>query len=386
MDSAANGKTLSWWVLQQVPLPHVEDATTIYNDNSGSIHYLRDSISILEPACPPLWQSAPAREQVPTGPVCRLLFTALLYTLHPCPGYAATTATDRDIPHALSDHTLPLQEVRPGVWVHQGQHYPITHPRGDDIANIGFIVGKHCIAVIDTGGSLAMGKALLQALRRVSEQAVCYVINTHIHFDHLLGNAAFAQGNTRFVGHTKLVESVEHNRAFFHNQFPSRLCSNSGGRVIAPDLMVAKRMHLDLGDRILTLSPFPAAHTNSDLTVFDEKTRTLWAGDLIMRERTPVLNGSLPGWLQAMNTLRNLQADTIIPGHGPITNSMNVALVAQYDYLTQLLQETRGMIQAGLSINEATERTQIENTAGWLFFPEHHKANLNRAYIELEWE
>lgn len=290
---------------------------------------------------------------------------------------------------APADTGIDMQEVRPGVWVHQGRHLPMDHPQGDDIANIGFVVGQQCIAVIDSGGSVAMGHALLQAIRQVSDKPICHVINTHIHFDHLLGNAAFADGKTRFVGHARLAPAVEHNRRFFHEQFPQWLANlPENEAVIGPDLTVEDQLRLDLGGRSLLLLALPEAHTDSDLVVIDEHTATLWAGDLIVRQRLPVLTGSLRGWLQVMDTLRALQPQpaVIIPGHGAVAHSMDEALAAQQRYLHQLLTATRQAIRAGQFVNELVEHTSADNPDQWLLFSEQHPANVSRAWRELEWE
>src|SRR5262245_38557606 len=88
---------------------------------------------------------------------------------------------------------LTLENPVPGVYVHYGQQAEMTPANFGDVANIGFVIGARCIAVIDTGGTFAVGRALRQAIRRVSAVPVCYVINTHVHPDHVFGNAAFAE-------------------------------------------------------------------------------------------------------------------------------------------------------------------------------------------------
>ena len=109
---------------------------------------------------------------------------------------------------------LPVEEIAPGVHVHVGHQvtWPGAHgdERAGDIANLGFVVGERCVAVIDTGGSPQLGQRLLAAIRRVSTRPVCYVINTHVHPDHTLGNAAFAAlaPAPRFVGHARLKASL----------------------------------------------------------------------------------------------------------------------------------------------------------------------------------
>lgn len=330
-----------------------------------------------------LCAQAPARAPTQARGAGAVRFFALLLA-------AAILSAPAAAGSPAAEARLSVEEVRPGVWLHQGRHLPVEHPQGDDIANIGFVIGEQCIAVIDSGGSVSTGRALLRAVRQISDKPICYVINTHIHFDHLLGNAAFAGGKTRFVGHARLADAVEHNRRFFHEQFPERLAGlPEGEAVVAPDLTVEDELRLDLGGRSLLLLAFPEAHTDTDLAVIDEHTATLWAGDLIVRQRLPVLTGSLRGWLQVMDTLRALrpQPSAIIPGHGPPADSLEQALAAQQRYLHELLTATRQAIRSGQFVNEFVERTaSADNPDHWLLFSEQHPANVSRAWRELEWE
>ncbi len=124
-----------------------------------------------------------------TSTVCRVTIAAvLLYFAVQIPVLSSPVSTH-----------FNFTEVAQGIYVHQGKIHGNEHPQRDDIANIGAIVGDDCIAIIDTGGSPAVGARLKQAIRAISDRDICYVINTHIHFDHLLGNAAFADGTVRFV-------------------------------------------------------------------------------------------------------------------------------------------------------------------------------------------
>ena len=70
------------------------------------------------------------------------------------------------------------------------------------------MVGTRCVAVIDTGGTYAVGRASRQAIRRVTAVPVCYVINTHGHPDHVFGNPAFAEDRPEFIGHVRLGEAM----------------------------------------------------------------------------------------------------------------------------------------------------------------------------------
>src|ERR1700735_1551750 len=215
---------------------------------------------------------------------------------------------------------LAVDEPAPGVYMHRSAQLRLDAPGHDDIANIGFIVGSRCVAVIDTGGSVRIGRALRAAIRQRTRGAICYVVNTHVHVDHVLGNAAFAQDRPSFVGHRALPAAMARSRDFFLQHYAADLDQPpSAAQIIAPDRTVEQTLELDLGDRRLSLRAWPTAHTDCDLTVLDDRSGTLWTGDLLFRERLPALDGSASGWLAVIDQLASLQVKRAVPGHGPVT-------------------------------------------------------------------
>ena len=130
----------------------------------------------------------------------------------------------------------------------------------------------------------------------------------------------------------------------------------------------------------------PVAHSHNDLLVLDEKTKTLWSGDLIFRERTPAITGNLRGWMEAMQDMRALQVKTVIPGHGSIADSLEAALQKQQDYFQLLLDQTRQAIAAGKFVNDMVKDIGNDNQWGWLLFKQQHPTNVSKVFTELEWE
>ena len=285
------------------------------------------------------------------------------------------------------DESFNLEQVAEGNYLHKGVHVEFAHPQHDDIANIGFIVGEKCIAVIDTGGSVTIGQKLLLSIREISQLPVCYVINTHVHFDHLLGNLAFKNEAAQFVGHVQLADAVEQNRDFFLEQFRGDLGSTpSRDSIIGPNLTVDKTMDLDLGNRTIRLMAHQTAHTRSDLTVLDVETKTLWAGDLVFRERIPAFDGELKGWLAVLEDILNQDLNHIIPGHGTPSNDVKQAISQEKSYLNILLNETRKAITNGEFLEDVVNTIGQSEKENWLLHEQHHGRNITKAFIELEWE
>jgi quinoprotein relay system zinc metallohydrolase 2 len=288
----------------------------------------------------------------------------------------------------VDDGPLPMREIAPGVHVHAGRQEVTDSVNRGDIANIGFIVGERCVAVIDTGGSIAVGERLRQAVEAATSRPICYVINTHMHPDHVLGNAAFRRGSPPpvFVGHSHLAAALAARGANYrHALLRDAGADLAGSEIVPPTLEVRDRLEVDLGGRKLQLRAWPTAHTDNDLTIFDETTATLWLSDLLFIGHTPVVDGSLRGWLDVMAEIARLEPRRVVCGHGEVADWRR-ALADQERYLQVLLKETRAAIKAGKTLSEAVDSVGRSEKDRWLLFDEFHRRNVTAAYAELEWE
>jgi len=280
-----------------------------------------------------------------------------------------------------------LSEPAPGVFVHIGRPLPLDAPGHDDIANLGFIVGKTCVAVIDTGGSAGIGRELRASVAAHTSLPICYVINTHVHVDHVLGNVAFKDDRPHFVGHRALADAIARNRDFFVKEYAGDMDSPpDGAQVIGPDVLVERDLALDLGGRRLDLRAWPKAHTDCDLTVYDAHSGTLWTGDLLFRGRLPALDGSLKGWLAALDDLARMKVRLAVPGHGPLTSDLAAAIIPEQRYLQALQQGVRDELSQAEPPEHAIQHVAAAEKSHWLLWDAVHPGNVARAYQEVAWE
>ena len=286
-----------------------------------------------------------------------------------------------------SNNTFAIENVGNGIYVHHGKHLDIDDGYQGDICNISFVVGSLGVAVIDTGGSFKVGNQLRDAIKKVTPLPILYVINTHVHPDHIFGNAAFRQDKPAFVGHAKLGDAMQLRQEAYEKLNIRYLGADAkGSEIVIPTVLVKEPMDLNLGDRSLKVTPYPNAHTNTDISVIDSKTSTLFTGDLLFIERTPVIEGDIKGLIAAIETLKTYPVKQVVPGHGPVTANWVGALNNEQRYLNAVLTDIRATIKSGGDMGKAMDTAAASEKDKWLLFDIANRRNVNTLYPALEWE
>ncbi|MDT4290858.1 quinoprotein relay system zinc metallohydrolase 2 [Methylomonas sp. MO1] len=282
---------------------------------------------------------------------------------------------------------LSFSQVAPGIYLHTSAHHWPDRDNHGEIANIGFIVGERCVAVVDSGGSPQQGVALRNTIKQVTAKPVCYVINTHVHPDHIYGNIAFKGPGVQFVGHHKLARAMATRGDHYLGRAAELLdIQVNQDNIIPPDIEVKDTMTLNLGNRELLLTAHPSAHTDNDLSVYDKSTDTMWLADLLFLEHIPVIDGSIKGWLSEMERLEKNHYKLVVPGHGHLVKDWPVSLQAQKAYLTGLATEVRAMIKQSKTLEQAVNSVGLPAKKNWQLFEQFHRKNVTIAFAELEWE
>ncbi len=281
-----------------------------------------------------------------------------------------------------------LQKVADGVYTHIGAIALMNAQNEGGIANLSFIVGDKAIAVIDTGGSLREGRRFLTAIRSISQKPILYVINTHVHPDHIFGNGAFVAPGTTFVGSRMLPATMAVQGPYYLKSFAPAMGTALLAHVtlVPPTLLVDQSLRLDLGHRGLTLKAWAGGHSGTDISVEDMRTKTLIAGDLLFVRHIPVVDDSLLGYLADTRELAQSDAAPIVPGHGPVPADWHKAVAKQTAYLEAIKTDLQADLKQGKGLAQSVQHVGESQRQHWQLFDDYNARNATTGFAELEWK
>ena len=292
--------------------------------------------------------------------------------------------------------SFEMKEVADGVFVHFGSQEDANKSNKGDIANIGFILGKKSIMVIDTGGTKEIGKKLLEKIKTISDLPISHIIITHSHPDHFFGTEAFLSENPRIVGHEKLNRSLLSNFNFY-KELQSNNIENEvlkKAKLIKANIKIKTEniLKVDLGERVVEIKAWKSGHTDNDLSVYDLNTKTFWSENIFV-DRIPSIRASILGWKRNLDEIQKMDINLIVPGHGNVAKK-DAALKPILEYFTRLISQIRKFHKNNVSLQESINsilqkeilNSKKVNPEGWVLFTEYHYSNITKVYTELEWE
>src|SRR5215471_5409950 len=184
----------------------------------------------------------------------------------------------------------------------EGVYAGINPDGGRAGSNAGFIVGKDCVAVVDTFVSEAAARRLLEEIRKVTDLPIRFVVNTHYHLDHTGGNKVFAEAGAAIIAHKNLAAWLRtENMKFFPNPTPEQKARVEG--LVVPQLTYTEGVDLDLGGRAVRVVYFPG-HTGGDSVVFVPDANVLFAGDLGWNHHLPnLIDANTLAWIETLDKI-----------------------------------------------------------------------------------
>ena len=215
--------------------------------------------------------------------------------------------------------TLQTKDMAEYVQVAPGNYVIRT---GNYSLNSGLVVGRTKAMVIDTGAGPRQASLIYRTVRSLTKLPLV-VVNTHSHFDHIFGNAYFADNGVhefyaqRNCAHD-MAETAKLQRELVADTEPEMAAENgphTGIRV--PTKPVDRELMVNLGDMPVKLFYLGRGHTDGDLLVGTPS--TLFAGDLVEQGAPPAFEDSYPrDWVETLRRVSSLrhEYDVLVPGHG----------------------------------------------------------------------
>jgi len=276
-----------------------------------------------------------------------------------------------------------------------------TEPPGLTVnGNSVFIVNDDDVVVVDTTLTPGTAKEELAALRKLTSKPVRYVINTHWHDDHLMGNQVYRDAfpGVEFIAHAAtrdylpttglsnrkgamseqgypgfiafLKKQLQENQSVFGGPMDDEervtyasdikiaeryMAENPGVEIVLPTITLEDRLTLHRGNRIIDVRYLGRGHTSADLVVHLPKEGIVIAGDLVIWPVPYVGNPqSHPGeWSATLEKLMALNPTTIVPGHGPVLHDN-----AYLKLMSRLFASMQQQVEAAVVRGETLEQTR----------------------------
>jgi glyoxylase-like metal-dependent hydrolase (beta-lactamase superfamily II) len=278
-------------------------------------------------------------------------------------------------------------EIASGVYVMMGSGDAVTPANHGIVANNGFIVGASGVTVVDTGSSYRYGRAMLDAIRKITPLPVQLVVITHQGPEFVFGASAFRDQGVPILAQRRTAELIRERCAICLKNLNRTLGEDemAGSRVTVPDRTVDGNTQIESGGRTLRLLYFGPASTPGDLAVLDTSTGVLFAGGLVSVGRIPELrNERIPGWLDALDKIKTLDTKAIVPAFGRLAKPADLDLLAEY--LRELDAAVRHAFASGVGLTQAMHTVQVPAFRHDKLYAVAQPQNVEHLYLQLEKE
>jgi cyclase len=249
---------------------------------------------------------------------------------------------------------------------------------GWGLSNAGLVADSGEALLVDTLFDLPHTRAMLDDFARATPAKIRTVFNTHHNGDHWYGNELIE--GAEVVASEKAASAMAHERpeALAGMMKAAPNLGTTGEYLVhcfgryeftgitpkLPDVTFNGRLERRVGNKIVELIEVGPAHTGGDTLAYVAKDKTIFTGDILFIHGHPIIwAGPVANWINACQLILDLDVETVVPGHGPVTDKAGVKRVQ--DYLTYIARESKTRYDAGLGALEAARSISFDDYAGW---------------------
>jgi len=281
------------------------------------------------------------------------------------------------------DYALKPVKVGKKTYCFFGASEVMNKKNNGNMVNSCFIDMGDSYLVIDSGPTYKYAKQAHDKIKKIKDLPVSYVINTHVHDDHWLGNGYYDEIGVKIIG----SDEFKNETKVVLTRMEQRISPQAydGTEQVFPSLHVNKKRFLEVNNKkVHLIGVSNKAHTASDIVVYIPYEKIVFAGDLVFNDRAPSLrDGSIDGWLEALDMLRELDVEYIVGGHGKIVDRTSVDMT--YNYIKTLKGRVSKLIDEGKGEAEVMDIVTMDEYKNVNLYHPMHKQNVQAAYMILEW-
>ena len=246
-------------------------------------------------------------------------------------------------------------ELGAGLYMLEGQG-------GFTGGNLGLSVGEDGVVLIDDGVAPLASK-MLAAVTDITGEPVDFVVNTHVHGDHIGGNATLHESGATIIGHENT------RRRLVEDDAVSADGSAPAPESMLPEITFSQSMTFHLNGHEAFVFHVARAHTDGDAVIYFRAADVFHAGDVLFNGLFPYIDlgsgGSVAGYIDAQDDILSLAGpdSRIVPGHGPLADKSD--LQAARDMLVDARNRVKALVDAGKQEDDIVAENPLEPYEDW---------------------
>ena len=279
------------------------------------------------------------------------------------------------------DYKLEAIKLSENSYYFYGKEEYFSKENGGDIANASFIITANSVILIDTGSSKSYGEQVKKQIEKITSKPIKYILNTHHHPDHFLGNSAFSSSDIYAAEFTK--NEIEQNGDLYIVNLVNLVGEAMNNTKIKAPNQVLTAKTLDLDGYKLDIFHLDG-HTQSDIAIYDENTKILYASDLVFNKRTLTTpHANMQNWIKSLEELEKIDYSILVPGHG-LASKTKKPIKENIAYLNYLDNTLKNSVKEGLDVFEILEKPIPKEFESFTMFKEEFERSVINLYPSYE--